>query len=134
MDNSKLINLDITLAEIIRDHLIDFKNMDRAGVLYSKNNESLDETYDQTRDGDDTEWMLDELIWTFSLLAEGGALNDPSVQKKSSFKFNEEGVMSFEFDSEEGSKEDWLNEIGEVQARIDSGLILFAKMFQRLWD
>lgn len=133
----ELWNLDATLADIIHQYLVAFKESDRHLILYSHEYDSPD--FDPMSDySDDTEWFLDELIWTFETLANGG--ETPEIEELISEVFggertmviDDEGYVSFNLDEEKYAK---LRETEKaVQARIQAGLKMFSENFQRLWD
>lgn len=139
ISKEKLINLNSTLSEIIRDHLIQFKNMERAGIIYSKSGKLDDEDFSIAEHGDDTEWLLDELIWTFDAISRGGAAESPEAAVLMD-EILESTILDvvFKKDIKEKSRkekyEEWKNIIEQNRKRIDRGLLLFAENFERLWD
>lgn len=135
----ELWNLDSTLADIIHQYLVAFKAAPRMGILYSHEFENPDfnpfEEY-----SNDTEWFLDELIWTFKVISEGGVDSIPEVDalisevfgEERSMTVSEDGEVSFNL-NEEKHKE--LRELEKVhQERITKNLAMFGKYFQALWD
>lgn len=132
--NKELWNLDTTLADIIHQYLVAFKAYDRHLVLYSSDYEDTNVGVDDIRD--ETEWFLDELIWTFNALAHG----IPEVEDLAAEVFGVENAVSVDesgrlvFNVDEEKREELRQLQKETQERIDNGLMLFAKNFQRLWD
>lgn len=135
----ELWNLNGVLADIIHQYLVAFKAYDRHLVLYSP--DYADPDWDPSGDiRDETDWFLDELIWTFKTISEGGVSSIPEVEEligevfggERSMVIDDEGYVSFNLDEEKYAK---LREIeGINQDRINRGLELFAKNFERLWD
>ena len=140
IDEKKLINLDVTLAEVIRDHLLAFKKMKRHGVLYSKSGKHMDSDYDIKKHGDDTEWLLKELIWTFNTIALGGASRVPESEKMFTKIYKEtlgedlQNIQSINKLSKHSKYNKWKNNVQKTQERINNGLRLFSENFERLWD
>lgn len=135
----ELWNLDSTLANIIYQHLVAFKGYERHLVLYS--HEYDDPDFDPMSEySDDTEWFLDELIWTFDALRRGGVSGLPDIEEMASEIFgienamtiDENGLVKSNIDEEKLEKMRALE--SEYQNRINNGLALFAKNFERLWD
>jgi hypothetical protein len=135
----ELWNLDSTLADIIHQYLVAFKDVERLGILYSHAYNDPEFTIDQDHE-DNTDWFLDELIWTFKTISEGGTDSIPEIDALISEVFgaeramvvSEDGEVSFNLNEEKYAK---LRELTKVnQERIDRGLQLFAKYFQGLWD
>lgn len=137
ISEKELWNLNCVLADIIHQYLVAFKEYDRHLILYSHEFDGPD--FNPLSDySDDTEWFLDELIWTFKTLANGG--DTPEVEELTSEVFggddvmviDDEGYVSFNLDEEKNAK---LRELRVAnQERINQGLSLFAKYFQKLWD
>jgi hypothetical protein len=147
----ELWNLDSTLSDIIHQYLVAFKNAERLGILYSHDFEKpgfkmMGEDGMPTGYSNDTEWFLDELIWTFKTLSEGGVDSIPEVEAMIEEVFGHDGAMSFSDDEEhlgysvvsfriDEEKNKQLRALEEkLQERITKGLALFAKYFQALWD
>lgn len=133
----ELWNLDATLADIIHQYLVAFKESDRHLILYSHEYTKPDFNWEEEY-SDDTEWFLDELIWTFKVLSNSG--ETPEIEElihevfgaERTMVIDENGEVTFNLDEEKYAK---LREIENVtQARIKAGLELFAKYFQGLWD
>lgn len=105
-----MFSLDITLAIIIHKCIVEFKETNKYGTFYVKNEdvpdelktekEGLDSSYDENRPK--YEYILDELIWTFNHIA----------------------YNSFDIDMEFDKN---------VNLRVQNGLNLFAKYFRNLW-
>jgi hypothetical protein len=127
IEKRDLYNLDVTLAEIILKHLVAFKGIHRHGILYSHEFEK-DSFIHFSDFSDDTEWFLDELIWTFSELTTDAS----NSENETLFMKNATGKA---FTEEEKAK--WDNIMDETKAReirINNGLRLFGKYFRHLWD
>lgn len=140
--NNFLFSLDNSLAYVIRDALIAFKNMDRAAVTYSEGEITWkDGEEDRSNWVDKSEWFLDELIWTFNTISLGGVTGLPEI----------EALIHEVFGGIDLSKPDYINESLDkahahpsyqkmreledaAQARVNAGLKLFADNFERLWD
>lgn len=133
-----IFNADNLIAQSIVSTLKDFKDIQPITLIYSKNASTEDEDYvEKVNSGeatDDTEWALDELIWTFQALSgndaadelleshqlfleELGHVNGPKVWKN-----NPEGRQKY--------YEAWWAE----QERTKRGLKLFAEVFRGLWE
>lgn len=146
----KLWNMDNTLAEIIYEWLVAFKKAPRNGILYSKTVDLIaprEEPVDWEKH-DDTEWLLDELIWTFDIIRNGGAMHSPEATAlwdaesdkhdySLDFQKNENGdavFVSHMWENDEAGRDEYYAVVKRVQERVDSGLKLFAEMFEGLWD
>jgi hypothetical protein len=146
IEDENLSSLSTHLAEVIQDSLIRFKeNVPNQSIIYSKDWE--EEEYVPVENlSNDTEWFLDELIWTFGYLKNGGE-NSESVQIS---KRIAESIPQLEFKNNE------LPDVGEMRkyseefqnhpdfmlyqetrrremGRMQEGLRLFGKHFQALW-
>jgi len=144
-----LANLDVYLAEIIRDSLIQFRdNLPPEVMLYSKEWKDADWHSDENA-SDDTQWLLGELIWTFNYLA-----NDSSPTSMEPLVDNEEitesGILFTKIYNELKAEDFGINEfIDKLQTHPDyalykgmqrrererakEGLKLFAEYYQGLW-
>lgn len=127
---NELINLNTTLAKVIRDYLIEFKKMNRGGIIYEVDGENK------------TEWFLDELIWTFNTVYLGGATEDEKPRKiwdeitfGATNKDKPEDVLN-EIKSlySNPKMRIWEKEVRQTQERINEGLRLFSIYFEGLWD
>jgi len=144
-----LANLDVFLAEIIRESLIQFRdNLPPELMLYSK--EWKDSTWHSDENvSDDTQWFLNELIWTFNYLA-----NDSSSASMEPLLNNEEitesGVLFTKMYNELKGEEVGINDLLDKlqthpdyalykgmqrreRERAKEGLKLFAEYYQALW-
>jgi hypothetical protein len=133
--NKELWNLSETLADIIHQYLVAFRAYERHLILYSHDYEKPDFSWEQEH-SDDTEWFLDELIWTFKTLAHG----DEEVEALTQEVFGGENATmvmeSLDFSSIRANPkyEILRNREKEVSERTKKGLELFAKHFGSLWD
>lgn len=147
-----LINLDVTLAEIIKEHLVAFKNMERLGILYSKDWEGQNPQLKyETEFSDDTEWFLDELIWTFTMISK--RLNDPPFDDEElqqvlnqihtnleneigNYRQNDNADDIFNVTAKINSEEykAYNKKLSEIEERIQNGLSLFSRYYTSLWD
>ena len=131
----ELWNLNGVLADIIHQYLVAFKAYDRHLILYSPDYENPDWDFnDEVRD--ETEWFLNELIWTFKTLADG--CDTPEIEELRMEIFggeflDEDGNFRNDY-GEHPRYEEFRKLENDVDARVKSGLDLFAKYFQSLWD
>lgn len=124
-------DLDRTLAEVIYRFLIEFKKLNRTDTIYSHRTDSFPDV-DSEYWSDDTEWFLDELIYTFKTISKG---LDPEVKKL----IKELDLLSKDQDNvkeeEITAKEDEILKTNqESRARITMGLELFSRYFRHLWE
>lgn len=144
-----LANLDVYLAEIILDSLTQFRdNLPRQVMLYSKEWKDS-EWHSDENVTDDTQWFLNELIWTFNYLA-----NDSSSASMEPLLNNEEitesGVLFTKMYNELRGEEVGINDLLDKlqthpdyalykgmqrreRERAKEGLKLFAEYYQALW-
>jgi len=146
IEEKELWNLDSTLADIIHQYLVAFKKSERLGVLYSHMFEEPDFSYEKYEYmvTNDTDWFLDELIWTFEVLSNGGVDNIPEVDvliqevfgapDAMTFEKSETGLASMTFNLDEEKHAELRALEKHYQERINRGLAMFAKYFQSLWD
>ena len=137
---NELWNLDSTLADIIHQYLVAFKNEEgRMGILYSHEFEKED--FDPGEEySNDTDWFLDELIWTFKVISEGGVDSIKEIDKlimeiygkEDAMVIGEGGVVSFNIDEEKNKELRALQQLH--QDRVNKNLAMFAKYFEGLWD
>lgn len=139
--NRLLFNLDMSLAYVIRDALIAFKNYDRVGVTYSEGDITWkDGEEDRSNWVDKSEWFLDELIWTFDTISRGGVDGIPEIDALIQEIFGEVVNRSGDLNTSLATAHNHpeykrMRELeNAAQARVDAGLKLFAENFQRLWD
>lgn len=144
-NKDKLVNLDVYLAEIIYKALTEFKNnLPEAVILYSKDWEPhqisaaplAQEGWDADQNTtDDTQWFLDELIWTFQYIA--GDLEPPSAKlfKEMYDELNIEKNLenSPGLLSTHPKYAEYHATYREEMKRISNGMELFQKNFRRLW-
>lgn len=125
-----LFNFDQSLAHVIRDGLVAFKKYNCA-VLHVENGENK------------TDWMLDEIIWTFDTLANGGASALPDVEDLYDKAFA--NVSREIVTRDDGSRvwksvgidKEFLEEAKKLeklhQERINRGLKFFIDVYEWLW-
>jgi hypothetical protein len=144
-----LANLDVFLAEIIRDSLIQFRdNLPPELMLYSKEWKDA-EWHSDENVTDDTQWFLNELIWTFTYLANdsSSASMEPLVDNED---ITESGMLFAKMYNELKGEEIGINDFLEKlethpdyalykgmqrreRERAKEGLKLFAEYYQALW-
>jgi hypothetical protein len=144
-----LANLDVYLAEIIRDSLTQFRdNLPPEMMLYSKEWKNS-EWHSDENVSDDTDWFLNELIWTFTYLAK-----DYSAESAEPIIENEEITESNRLFAKiyaelKGEETDTITILDKIQTHPDyalykgmqrrererarEGLKLFAEYYQALW-
>lgn len=130
----ELWNLDSTLADIIHQYLVAFKASERHLILYSHEFEDPEfKFFDDnglTEYSDDTEWFLDELIWTFATLANGSETPEYETLLMEIF-----GEADLSVDHTKHQKYEEFIQLGkEIETRIQRGLDLFTKRFSHLGD
>ena len=133
----ELWNLDATLADIIHQYLVAFKAHDRHLVLYSPDYD--DPNWDPSGEiRDETEWFLDELIWTFNYLARGDEAEEALISEvfdaESIENLINEGGMDFSTIRDTPKYNELRALETENHDRATRGLELFAKRFRSLWD
>lgn len=140
--NMYLFNFDASLAAVIRDGIAAFRKHN-ISVIYVEGGSYRDYGEDDNV-VDKTEWLFDELIWTFDTIANGGVRCLPDVEALMMEAYGEseqtltpvEG-KSYSLWSISGVKEDAKKEMrrleNEYQERVERGLKLFAEHFERLW-
>lgn len=117
-----LYNLDMSLAKVIHKYLVEFRNMDRQCVIY--------------KNMDETNKLLDELIWTFDTIANQGYT--PELRELSEELHGADTSEDFSRKIKNlrnhPKYELYGQKTRETERRIDEGLKLFAKYFRSLWD
>jgi len=125
MNKNDLYNLDITLSKIITEHLKEFKKLKRHAIIYPENAQATEE--------DQTNWLLDELIWTFQTIAgqnHQDILNEEMHRQTLHKKMNNQPLTYIE----ELHWNAYQQQEKEKEERITRGLTLFSKYFRMLWD
>jgi hypothetical protein len=143
MTDLQVTNLDIHLAKIIHDALLNFKERLPEGlIIYSKAWEKEDYNWHSDENvSNDTDWFINELLWTFNHIQGEEETSESTLL----FKRMSEGILNIE----EVSAEKIQNSLDSLKnhpdyalykglqrkeaERVKNGLNLFAKYFRSLW-
>ena len=123
LKNVQLWNLDITLARIIASGVYQFTKMERYGIpscLIDDNKIDCKQEKELCKQWDA---MLNEIVWTFSEIADYYPNNPIDIWLKSHKETADKQIPEEVFESMETYKE-----------RIANGKQLFVKAFDDLWD
>ena len=118
VSNEECWSLDFTVAEFTLKRLRHFKKMRRFGVPMGKTE-------------DEWEAILDELIWTFDYTCDDTKYNPIPHVEDIMKTFEDDYVKSPE---EELAWKEHFKIADELNERKRKGLILFAEVFENLWD
>ena len=140
---SEMYNLDATLSKFIHDKLVEFKKFRNESyvyiMIYSHEIENGTKTIDDKEITDDTNWLLDEFIWTFKTIAADEDYESPSLK----IIMSDLELVGQDADNNVMEKiasirehllyETYLKEMEEQEERIKRNLYLFGKYFRSLW-
>lgn len=156
VDYHDVWNLDQTLALIIHPCLIMLKEKNHGTPLvhdedlpeHLRRGKTVDEQVGPYNEADEADfsarwgWIMDELIWTFDQLKDGG--NDDQFHHNSDqlkmvltpIDGKPGSTVSFEYQKDPAKPKYWVDREGKKahHARIANGLRLFGKYYQSLWD
>jgi hypothetical protein len=138
---NEMYNLDATLSKFIHDKLVEFKKFREESyfyiMIYSHEIENGTKTIDDNDITDDTNWLLDEFIWTFKTIAADEDYESPSLKiiMRDLELINSEKNFMAKISSirEHELYDDYIRETAEQEERIKRNLHLFGKYFRSLW-
>jgi len=140
---NEMYNLDATLSKFIHDKLIEFKKFRNESyvyiMIYSHEIENGTKTIDDKEITDDTNWLLDEFIWTFKTIAADEDYESPSLKIiMRDLELVGENSENHVMEKITGIREHplydtYLKEMEEQEERIKRNLYLFGKYFRSLW-
>lgn len=146
MTDSDIMNLDMYLAGVIHNALLKFReNLDKGTLVYSHVWEENGYAWEADENvSNDTEWFLNELLWTFDHLRDEGSIPEStklfeqiSGESRNPNDNTVSELMNFaNFISDIQHHPDY-QRYKELQRqedeRVKKGLMLFAKYFRGLW-
>jgi hypothetical protein len=143
MTELDIVNLDMYLAGVIHDALLEFKRkINKGTILYSHVWEEHGQDWDADENvSNDTEWFLNELIWTFDHLRDDGSISESRklFEKIGDGLIGTDGtttarMLSFVDDVQHHPDYPRYQELQRQEdERAKKGLMLFAKYFRHLW-